>query len=134
MSFGRFGALPGGPGHENAVRVFLAAFWCYAGVSKGQTTLSCHSSLASALATIESDLPKAGWSLAEPRDRRRRGPRYGMSYSIYIWQQAIWMLWPAILGKVWFLWLPVAFGDAWVSYKFLEQPFFSLRTRFRNSV
>ncbi len=55
-----------------------------------------------------------------------------LSYSIYIWQQLIWMLWPASLGKIWFLWIPTAFGIAWVSYEFLEKPFFTLRAKFRD--
>jgi peptidoglycan/LPS O-acetylase OafA/YrhL len=54
------------------------------------------------------------------------------SYSIYIWQQLVWMLWPPVMVKVWFLWIPVAFGVAWLSYEFLEKPFFSLRAKFRD--
>jgi peptidoglycan/LPS O-acetylase OafA/YrhL len=55
-----------------------------------------------------------------------------LSYSIYIWQQFVWALWPPFLGRVWFLWIPAAFGVAWMSYEFLEKPFFALRSRFRN--
>ncbi len=52
-----------------------------------------------------------------------------LSYSLYIWQQLVCGLWPRWLGSVWFLWLPLAFGIAWVSYQFLEKPFISLRAR-----
>lgn len=57
-----------------------------------------------------------------------------LSYSIYIWQQIIWIMWPAILLPVWFLWIPLVFGLAWISYQFLEKPFFALRAKFRNPV
>lgn len=52
-----------------------------------------------------------------------------LSYSLYVWQQFILFFWPA--PKLWFLALPTAFGAAWLSYHFLEKPFFSLRARFR---
>jgi peptidoglycan/LPS O-acetylase OafA/YrhL len=56
-----------------------------------------------------------------------------LSYSIYIWQQIIWLLWPKSLGAVWFLWLPLIFGISWISYEFLEKPFFTLRAKFRDA-
>lgn len=55
-----------------------------------------------------------------------------LSYSIYIWHQLIWMLWPATLACVWFLWLPLTLGIAWVSYEFLEKPLIALRARFHD--
>ncbi|HEX3625872.1 MAG TPA: acyltransferase [Verrucomicrobiae bacterium] len=54
-----------------------------------------------------------------------------LSYSLYVWQELVWYLWPAFLGKVWVLWIPMTFGIAWVSYNVLETPFFSLRSKFR---
>jgi peptidoglycan/LPS O-acetylase OafA/YrhL len=55
-----------------------------------------------------------------------------LSYSIYIWQEFVWFMWPPYLGKVWFLWIPAAIGVAWISYEILEKPFFALRSKFRN--
>jgi peptidoglycan/LPS O-acetylase OafA/YrhL len=52
-----------------------------------------------------------------------------LSYSLYIWQQLVFCLWP--FSKLWFLSLPAAFMPAWLSYVFLEKPFFSLRAKFR---
>ena len=52
-----------------------------------------------------------------------------LSYSLYIWQEIVFLLWP--IPRLWFLWLPVAFGIAWISYNWLEKPFFSLRSKFR---
>lgn len=52
-----------------------------------------------------------------------------LSYSLYIWQQLVLLLWP--VPKLWFLALPAAFVAAWLSYHFLEKPFFSLRAKFR---
>jgi len=51
------------------------------------------------------------------------------SYSLYIWQQLVYVLWP--FPKVWFLAFPMTFVVAWISYNFLEKPFFALRSRFR---
>jgi len=55
-----------------------------------------------------------------------------LSYSIYLWQQFLWFLWPAPLAKLW-LWIPTAIGIAWLSYEFLEKPFFSLLAKFREA-
>jgi len=55
-----------------------------------------------------------------------------LSYSIYIWQQLVQLLWPHSLGVVWFLWLPATVGIAWLSYRFLERPFVRLRSKFRD--
>jgi peptidoglycan/LPS O-acetylase OafA/YrhL len=52
-----------------------------------------------------------------------------LSYSLYIWQQLVLLLWP--VPKLWFLAIPAAFFIAWLSYHFLEKPFFSLRAKFR---
>ena len=52
-----------------------------------------------------------------------------LSYSLYIWQQLVFQLWPA--PKLWFLALPMTIVAAWLSYNFLEKPFFSLRSKFR---
>jgi len=52
-----------------------------------------------------------------------------ISYSLYIWQQLIFVLWP--IPKLWFMALPSAFVAAWMSYNFLERPFFSIRSKFR---
>lgn len=52
-----------------------------------------------------------------------------LSYSLYVWQQIILFLWP--IPKLWFLWLPMTFVAAWMSYNCLEKPFFSLRSKFR---
>lgn len=54
-----------------------------------------------------------------------------LSYSIYLWQQLFWMLWPPALANWWFLWLPIAIGIAWLSYRFLEKPLLGLRAKFR---
>jgi peptidoglycan/LPS O-acetylase OafA/YrhL len=54
------------------------------------------------------------------------------SYSIYIWQEFVWWLWPPFLEKVWFLWIPATCGLAWLSYEFLEKPFFALRSKFHD--
>ncbi len=53
------------------------------------------------------------------------------SYSIYIWQQLIFVFWP--LPRVWFLALPAAFVIGWLSYRFWEKPFLALREKFRAS-
>lgn len=55
-----------------------------------------------------------------------------LSYSIYIWQEFVWFMWPLSLGKVWFMWIPATLAVAWISYEFLEKPFFVLRSKFRN--
>ena len=55
-----------------------------------------------------------------------------LSYSIYIWHQLIWWLWPKSLEEVWVLWIPLTLGIAWISYEFLEKPFFALRTKFHD--
>lgn len=52
-----------------------------------------------------------------------------LSYSLYIWQQLVFQLWP--VPQVWLLALPMTFVAAWLSYNFLEKPFFSLRSKFR---
>lgn len=52
-----------------------------------------------------------------------------LSYSLYIWQQLVFLLWP--FPRLWFLALPSTFVAAWLSYNFLEKPFFSLRSKFR---
>ena len=52
-----------------------------------------------------------------------------LSYSLYIWQQLVFLFWP--VPKFWFLALPMTFVAAWISYNFLEKPFLSLRSRFR---
>lgn len=52
-----------------------------------------------------------------------------LSYSLYIWQQLVFLLWP--FPRQWFLSLPATFVAAWLSYNFLERPFFSLRSKFR---
>jgi peptidoglycan/LPS O-acetylase OafA/YrhL len=52
-----------------------------------------------------------------------------LSYSLYIWQQIIVVLWP--IPKLWFLAIPMTFVAAWMSYNFLEKPLFSLRAKFR---
>ena len=53
-----------------------------------------------------------------------------LSYSLYIWQQLVFVLWP--FPKLWFLALPMTFAIAWLSYRFLETPFFALRSKLRN--
>jgi peptidoglycan/LPS O-acetylase OafA/YrhL len=55
-----------------------------------------------------------------------------LSYSLYIWQQLVFGLWPGFLDPVWFLWLPSVLGIAWISYEFLEKPFIWLRVRFHD--
>jgi peptidoglycan/LPS O-acetylase OafA/YrhL len=55
-----------------------------------------------------------------------------LSYSIYIWHQPIWMMWPKLLGAVWFLWIPVLLGVSCISYEYLEKPFFALRSKYRD--
>ncbi len=52
-----------------------------------------------------------------------------LSYSLYIWQQLVFVLWP--VPGLWFLTVPVTFVAAWFSFHFLEKPFFSLRSQFR---
>ena len=54
-----------------------------------------------------------------------------LSYSLYVWQQLVFMLWP--FPKLWFLALPMTFAAAALSYQFLEKPFFALRLRLRDS-
>jgi peptidoglycan/LPS O-acetylase OafA/YrhL len=54
------------------------------------------------------------------------------SYSIYVWQEFAWWLWPVSLGKVWFLWVPASFALGWLCYEFLESPFLALRSKFRD--
>jgi peptidoglycan/LPS O-acetylase OafA/YrhL len=56
-----------------------------------------------------------------------------LSYSLYIWQGIIQAMWPKFLEETWFLWLPLTFSVSWVSYEFLEKPFFALRAKFRNA-
>jgi peptidoglycan/LPS O-acetylase OafA/YrhL len=55
-----------------------------------------------------------------------------LSYSLYIWHQIIWMMWPKALGEVWFLWIPLTLGVSCLSYAFLEKPFLALRAKFRD--
>jgi peptidoglycan/LPS O-acetylase OafA/YrhL len=55
-----------------------------------------------------------------------------LSYSIYIWQQIIFLMWPRFLGGMWFLGVPVILGVACISYEFLEKPFLALRSKYRN--
>jgi peptidoglycan/LPS O-acetylase OafA/YrhL len=50
------------------------------------------------------------------------------SYSIYIWQELIFLLWP--FPSLWFLALPATILAGWASYNFIEKPFLSLRTMF----
>jgi peptidoglycan/LPS O-acetylase OafA/YrhL len=54
-----------------------------------------------------------------------------LSYSLYIWQQLVLVLWPA--PAWWFLAMPATFVAAGLSYWFLERPFFGLRNRLRNA-
>ena len=56
-----------------------------------------------------------------------------LSYSLYIWQEIVWVMWPASLRAVWFFWIPVTFGISWISYEFLEKPFLTLRAKFRDT-
>ncbi|HUE36039.1 MAG TPA: hypothetical protein VMO20_01510, partial [Candidatus Acidoferrum sp.] len=56
-----------------------------------------------------------------------------LSYSIYLWNQFFWMLWPPALAKWWFLWIAITLGIAWLSYSFLEKPFLGLRAKFRSA-
>jgi peptidoglycan/LPS O-acetylase OafA/YrhL len=57
-----------------------------------------------------------------------------LSYSIYIWQQLVWVA-PKYCGldRIWWLgcWVPLVFMMAWVSYHLIERPFFKLRTLYR---
>jgi len=52
-----------------------------------------------------------------------------LSYSLYIWQQLVYVLWP--FPKFWFLSFPAILVAGWLSYTFLEKPFFALRSKFR---
>ena len=52
-----------------------------------------------------------------------------LSYSLYIWQQLIFVLWP--FPQLWFLAFPMTFVAAWLSYNLLEKPFFALRSKLR---
>lgn len=52
-----------------------------------------------------------------------------LSYSLYIWHQPIFVNWP--FPRLWMLVYPTTFAAAWLSYNYLERPFFSLRSRFR---
>ena len=52
-----------------------------------------------------------------------------LSYSLYIWQQLIFVLWP--FPRLWFLAFPMTFAAAWLSYNLLEKPFFALRSKLR---
>ncbi len=52
-----------------------------------------------------------------------------LSYSLYVWQQLVYVLWP--FPTLWFLALPATFAAGWLSYNFLEKPFFSLRSKLR---
>ena len=52
-----------------------------------------------------------------------------LSYSLYVWQQLIYWLWP--VPRLWFLAPPATFAVAWISYRFMEKPFFRLRSGFR---
>jgi len=52
-----------------------------------------------------------------------------LSYSLYIWQQLVFLLWP--FPKLWFLSLAATFAPFWISYVFLEKTFFALRARYR---
>jgi peptidoglycan/LPS O-acetylase OafA/YrhL len=56
-----------------------------------------------------------------------------LSYSIYIWQEIIQVMWPKFLGEVWFLWIPLTVGISWISYEMLEKPFLALRAKFRDA-
>ena len=53
-----------------------------------------------------------------------------LSYSLYIWQELVFLLWP--IPRLWFLSLPATFGVAWLSYHFLEKPFLAWRSKFRD--
>jgi peptidoglycan/LPS O-acetylase OafA/YrhL len=53
-----------------------------------------------------------------------------ISYSLYVWQELVIVLWPA--PHWWFLALPMTFPVAWLSYNILEKPFFAWRSRLRN--
>lgn len=75
---------------------------------------------------------KPDWIFYRPLNFRWMKRVGVLSYSIYIWQQAIWILWPKILLPVWFLWIPMVFGIAWISYEFLEKPFLALRAKFHD--
>jgi peptidoglycan/LPS O-acetylase OafA/YrhL len=52
-----------------------------------------------------------------------------LSYSLYVWQQLVYQLWP--LPSVWFLSVPATFVAGWVSYNCLEKPFLALRSKYR---
>jgi peptidoglycan/LPS O-acetylase OafA/YrhL len=52
-----------------------------------------------------------------------------LSYSLYIWQELVYLLWP--LPSLWFLSFPATFAAGLLSYNFLEKPFLSLRAKFR---
>lgn len=52
-----------------------------------------------------------------------------LSYSLYIWQELVFCLWP--FPRLWFLSVPATLVPAWASYVFLEKPLFSLRAKFR---
>ena len=61
-----------------------------------------------------------------------------LSYSIYVWQQVFWSL-PQVssVGATWWMafpgWLVAAFTAALISYHFLEQPLFRLRSLLRET-
>jgi peptidoglycan/LPS O-acetylase OafA/YrhL len=52
-----------------------------------------------------------------------------LSYSLYVWQQLVYLLWP--FPKIWFLSVPATFVAGWLSYHCLERPFLALRSKFR---
>ena len=52
-----------------------------------------------------------------------------LSYSLYVWQQLVYLLWP--FPNLWMLSFPATFIAGWLSYNFLEKPFFTLRSKFR---
>lgn len=51
-----------------------------------------------------------------------------LSYSLYIWQEIVYLKWP--FPALWFLALPMTFVVATISYYCLEMPFHSLRVKF----
>jgi peptidoglycan/LPS O-acetylase OafA/YrhL len=52
-----------------------------------------------------------------------------LSYSLYVWQQLVYQLWP--FPRLWFMSVPAVFVAGWLSYNSLEKPFFALRSKFR---